>query len=264
MKNPFKKNYVVFGPQGGLSTSLTLPEGFNPQTGKCPMVILVHGFLARKSMYPIKSMAKRLASEGIASISFDCNGHGKSEGRFIEMTVPKVIADLRAVFEYVKTLPYVSDIAFLGHSQGGLAAGMLAGMLEEEGDTRKPSCMVMMAPAAAIKYDALAGCSLGVKYDPANPPEYVRMFVFKLGREYIQTAQQLPIYEESGKYKGKVCLIQGTEDKIVKPSYSEKYHESFESSELHLLEGEGHMLTKDKEAVLGIALSFLKANLDKK
>ena len=41
---PRKEEYAVFGTQGGISTKITLPNGFNPETDKCPMVILMHGF----------------------------------------------------------------------------------------------------------------------------------------------------------------------------------------------------------------------------
>ena len=127
-----KPSYEVFGPQGGISTAITLPEGFNPASDKCPMVILMHGFMANKNMAPIKGLAKALAKEGIASIRFDFDAHGKSEGQFIKMTIANEIEDARAVLQYVKTLPYVSKIAFAGHSQGGVIAGMLAGFFRDD------------------------------------------------------------------------------------------------------------------------------------
>ena len=37
-------------------------------------------------------------------------------------------AESRAIWEYARSLPYVSGIGFLGHSQGGVAASMTAGL----------------------------------------------------------------------------------------------------------------------------------------
>ena len=37
------REYQVRGPQGGIAFKVTLPEGFNPDTDRCPMVILMHG-----------------------------------------------------------------------------------------------------------------------------------------------------------------------------------------------------------------------------
>lgn len=251
-----KKNFAVYGEQGGISTVITLPEGFNTASDRCPMVILMHGFMANKKFHPIPTLAKALAKAGIASISFDFNAHGKSEGKFIDMTIANEISDAKAVFEYVKTLPYVTEIGFAGHSQGGVIAGMLAGELED--DPRKPACMVLLAPAAVLKDDAIAGQCMGKKYDASNPPEYVSVMFHKLGRKFILAAQKLPVYETSAAYTGKVFIIHGTQDKIVPVSYSEKYHEIYPGSTLQLIEGENHFLSQQKDSIAASVASFFK------
>lgn len=254
-----RRSYTIFGTQGGISTAIKLPEGFNPDTDKCPMVILMHGFMAKKTMHPIPLIAEKLAQQGIASIRFDFNAHGKSEGRFVDMTIANEIEDAKAVLSYVKTLPFVNKVAFLGHSQGGVIAGMLAGMLE--GTPDRPTCMVQLAPAAVLKDDAIAGVCMNAKYDPANPPEYVNVMFHKLGRTFILAAQKLPIYETSAKYTGPVCLIHGTGDKIVPLRYSKEYDSLYKDSILHVIEGEGHFLRKKKDQVVSVAVDFLKSKL---
>ena len=59
------------------------------------MVILMHGIFSSKDYNPMPALAKGLAKAGIASIRFDFNGHGKSEGRKQDMTIEKEIADPR-------------------------------------------------------------------------------------------------------------------------------------------------------------------------
>lgn len=44
------EDYKVYGPQGGLAMEVTLPEDFNEDTDKCPMVILMHGIFSSKNM----------------------------------------------------------------------------------------------------------------------------------------------------------------------------------------------------------------------
>ena len=127
------REYQVFGPQGGIAFKISVPEGFNPETDRCPIVILMHGIFSSKDFNPMPALAKGLAAEGIASIRFDFDGHGKSEGRMQDMTVEKEIADARAIWDYVTTLPYVDRIGLLGHSQGGVIASMTAGRLAAEG-----------------------------------------------------------------------------------------------------------------------------------
>ena len=55
-----KKNFDVYGEQGGISTCITLPKGFDTVSDRCPMVILMHGFMANKKFHPIPTLAKAL------------------------------------------------------------------------------------------------------------------------------------------------------------------------------------------------------------
>ena len=109
------REYKVHGPQGGLAMDITLPKGFDPETEKCPMVILMHGIFSSGNIVPIPSLARELAEVGIASIRFDFGGHWRSEGEMQHMTIGKEIEDALAMWEYVQSLPYVSDIGLLGH-----------------------------------------------------------------------------------------------------------------------------------------------------
>ena len=70
--------YEVKGPQGGISTMLVLPESFDREKDTCPLAILMHGFLSKKELYPVPAIAGALAKEGIASLRFDFDAHGKA------------------------------------------------------------------------------------------------------------------------------------------------------------------------------------------
>jgi len=248
-----QKLFSIDGPNGRLSALLQTPERVE---GKMPLVILMHGFLSNKKLEPLKGIANALEKDGIASLRFDFDGHGKSEGRFQDMTVLTELADAECVFNYVRSLDFVDGIALLGHSQGGVVAGMLAGKLKAE-----VKALVQLAPAAVLKDDALNGVLMGKHYDPANPPETLRVFFRKVGRNYFTVAQTLPIYETSALYEGPVCLIHGTRDKIVPYSYSEKYHSTYKDSVLHLLEEENHIMSKKRKEVVCLSADFLRKSL---
>ena len=184
---------TVNGPQGRLSTKVTLPAGFDTEKDSCMMVILMHGIFASKDWSPMPVLARELARQGIASVRFDFNGHGKSEGRMEEMTIARELADARAVWEAVKALPYVSSVARLGHSQGGAVASMLAGELANEGEY--PVGLVLLAPGSIIKEATQAGRFFGKEFDPKNPPAYIKCFnTYKLGHDYLVQTQLLDIY----------------------------------------------------------------------
>ena len=252
------REYQVRGPQGGLAMKVTLPEGFNPETGRCPMVILMHGIFSSKDYNPMPALAKGLARSGIASIRFDFDGHSKSEGRMQDMTIENEIADAMAIWEYAKGLPYVTEIGFLGHSQGGVVASMTAGRLAMQGNA--PAGLVLIAPGAVIKEACQGGRFFNARFDPKDPPEFIRCWGFmRLGREYLISTQTLDIYGTAAAYKGRALILHGTEDSIVPVWCSEKYDETYgEMSEFTLIEGENHLISRRRDEVVRRTVSFFE------
>lgn len=252
------RDFKVHGPQGGIAMDITLPKGLDPETEKCPMVILMHGIFSSGNIVPIPALARELADNGIASIRFDFGGHWRSEGEMQQMTIGKEIEDALAMWEYAKTLPYVSEIGLLGHSQGGVVASMTAGILESRGE--KPAGLVLIAPGSVVQEACRNGRFFGAEFNPADPPEFVKCFgIMKLGREYILSTQDLDIYGTAKAYTGPVTLIHGSKDTIVPMSCSERYVETYgDRSELIVVEGENHLITRKKKKVVVLSVGFFK------
>ena len=246
----------ITGPEGNISYTVLLPEGFNPATDRCPMVVLMHGIFSNKGRNPGSAIAKALAKEGIASIRFDFNGHGKSDGRTVDMTIDKEIADAMAVWEYVKALPYVSKIGILGHSQGGVIASMTAGMLA--GSAIVPEGVVLMAPGSIIKDACQAGRFFNARFDPANPPDHISCFgLFKLGKDYLTSTQTLDIFGTAALYTGPVLILHGSQDGIVPIWCSEKYNESYgDHARLVVIDKENHRFTRRRKEAVREVVSF--------
>ncbi len=206
------------------------------------MAILMHGFTANRNTALLRQIADNLRDENVASVRFDFNGHGESDGKFENMTVPNEIEDGKAILDYVRTDPHVRNIFLIGHSQGGVVASMLAGLYP---DLIKK--LVLMAPAASLKDDALKGNTQGALYNPDHVPDLVPLVGNKMGKKlggfYIRTAQVLPIYEVSQRYSGPVSIIVGSKDKVVDPKYSKKYDEVYSNSQLHVIENGDHSFT---------------------
>jgi pimeloyl-ACP methyl ester carboxylesterase len=240
----------IAGDHGQLASILQRPD----KAGPCPLVILMHGFTSSKNDPIITSLANGLEKNGVASLRFDFNGHGASEGLFQDMTVPNEIADAQKVYAYAKKLPGVTCVALAGHSQGGVVASMLAGEL----GSAQVKALALLAPAGVLRDDALSGNVFGIKFNPYNPPEYIEIFGgHKVGRRYIQTATTLPIYETAARYQGPACIIHGTGDQIVPYSYGERYARIYPDSELHLLPGLDHMFSLDLDQAANLAIAFL-------
>lgn len=243
-------NVEIDGALGKLSAVVYRPD---LQEGeKSSLVILMHGFMSEKRERVMTTIASELQEKGIAYIRFDFNGHGDSEGDFQNMTVANEIEDAKKIYEYARSLDFVGDIVLLGHSQGGVVASMVAGDLGSE----NISGLVLMAPAAVLKDDALNGEMFGVRFDPVNIPEYVQVFNRRVGREYIKVAQTLPIYETAARYEGPVCIIHGMSDEIVPYSYGERYKDGYKDAALHLVEGENHAFSRKLDEVKNIVVDF--------
>ena len=253
-----QKGETVFidGHHGRLKALIQKPE--LQQGEKCPMVIFCHGFSGTKDGPLFELVADTLQAHGIASIRFDFNGHGESEGEFKDMTVPNEIEDAKKVVEYVRDLRYVSTIAIGGHSQGGVVAAMTAGQLSEELGEPAFKAVALMAPAAVLRDDAIRGSTMGKQYDPFDPGEYVELWGgLKLGGEYIRTSFSLPIYETAAKYQGPALIIHGNGDRVVPYTYGERFHQIWPKSELVIQEYFDHGFSQNVYRTTDIVADYL-------
>ena len=97
-----KEILSLSGSEGKLYAELQ-----KPVTGaeKLPLVIICHGFTANCNTELLTDIANDLQEQGIASLRFDFNGHGKSDGEFQNMTVLNEIEDLKDVISWALSQP---------------------------------------------------------------------------------------------------------------------------------------------------------------
>jgi len=116
-----------------LAGTLTLPE----RNGPFPAVILLSGsgpqdrdeFIPQFPGYkPFAWIADYLARSGFAVLRYDDRGAGKSTGQHDTATSADFSADAEAAFNYLLSRREVdaNKVGFLGHSEGGLLAAMVA------------------------------------------------------------------------------------------------------------------------------------------
>ena len=227
---------------------------------KYPLLVLCHGFGGDKEGKLFDCLVDSLNKKGIAVLRFDFNGHGKSEGKFEDMTVPNEIEDAKCILRYASSLPWVSEFALGGHSQGGVVSAMTSGQLaiHPEQGIKPISAVVLLAPAAVLRDDALRGNTFGKMYDPKNPPAKIEMWGGKfLGGNYIRTAVNLPIYETAKNYQGPECVLHGDADRVVPYTYGQRFHYLNKQSEWHLLPDADHGFSNQEEKSAHIVSEFL-------
>ena len=251
------ENVKIQGDHGLLDAVIQKPKMKDGE--KVRVAIICHGFGSNKERPLLRTIADSLQAKGFASIRFDFNGCGKSEGKFEDMTVPNEIEDAKRVIAYAIQQPWAGDISLVGHSQGGVVASMVAGELK--GSIRS---IALCAPAAVLRDDALRGQLQGGTYDAGNIPEIVTVpgRNIKVGRNYCVSAQILPIYETALQYEGPVILVHGTADRIVPYTYSERYKNGYKNAKLCLLPGVDHSFTVkgSVERAASLVSNFLVRN----
>lgn len=120
----------VLGPMGELDVLVAKPQ--LQQGEKCPVVVLMHGFISRKENPLFDEMEKQLLDKKVAVVRFDFDGHGQSEGDFSKMTVTSEVEDAKAMIRYAHSLEFANGVSIAGHSQGGLIASLVAGEMGAE------------------------------------------------------------------------------------------------------------------------------------
>ena len=99
-----------------LNAKLDMPTG---NMGKCPLVIVIHGFTGHMEERHITAVSDLFNQMGLATLRVDMYGHGNSDGKFENHTLYKWINNAIAVIDYARSLHFVTDIYLCGHSQGG-------------------------------------------------------------------------------------------------------------------------------------------------
>ena len=229
---------------------------FTPEdSGPFPAVIVSHGFMANQGS--VRQYAEALAQEGFAAFIFDfCGGciRGQSDGATEDMTVLTEVEDLKAVIAWALSRPFVrgDKLILMGCSQGGFVSAITAAQMGEQVER-----LVLFYPALCIPDNARAGKMMFYRFDPANIPDILGKRPITLGGDYARTVIEKDPYEMIGDYSGPVLIVHGTEDKIVKLSYSEKAQKRYgeERCQLVKIPGAGHGFRKTKDQT---AIAFLR------
>lgn len=227
-------------------------------TGRKPAVILMHGMMG-DSGYDggslLQQLAEKLAVAGFKAVRFDFNGHGRSGGEFANADVFNETEDALAVLRYVEAMDDVDGVYLLGHSLGGVIAGIVAGLENE-----RIKGLVMLAPAANIKNDALKGELLGVAYDPVRIPDDIELDGGKasVDGKFVRINRMLPVYEAAALFKGQALAIQGKHDQVLKTPVVKNYEKAMARCTASVFEDLTHAFDgMDRQLALNEAVQFL-------
>ena len=258
-RKPARESLYLLGPNGSIYTEIHYPKGFDKAKGKYPVAVLMHGLTCTIHTPPVPVLRKMLTDKGYVCVLFDFDAHGRSGGDILENTMLTEIEDADLVCRYMRTREYARELVFLGHSQGGLIAAMLAARMEKSGCP--PKGIVLLAPGTAVQDYARKGRFVWVHADPDNLPDWIQILWIRLGKKYLQTTQTLPIFELSAGFTGPVCMLQGTLDEFMPYHCNDGYAEAFSNCTYHVIPGEDHLFLLRTCKMKSIVADFL-SNLD--
>lgn len=223
---------------------------------RCPLLIIIHGLMGHMEEEHLSALAQEAVVNGFAALRAEMYGHGQSGGTFADHTVGKWLENIQAVTEYAKSLDFVSSLYLAGHSQGGLAAAMAAGMRPQ--DYR---ALVLLSPSLNIPEDARQGNFLNTfRFDPGHIPA---SFVYdgrQLKGEYLHDAQSIRTEEYIGMYRKPVLIIHGDRDEVIPVSVSEKAVEQYSDCRLVTAAGDDHDYHFHADRMTDAAMRFLQEN----
>lgn len=249
------KTVEIQGSVGTLRGDLRIPqEALNGE--KVPMVIICHGLTASRNEPLLNGVAMSAQKAGMASVKFDFNGHGGSDGSFSNHNLLNEEEDLEKIYEWVKGLDYVDAqrIAVLGHSQGGAVVSLFAGRHTELGG------LILCAPATLelqnMPWERI-GDQMPLAFQEKLPDSIMFAPGHYLGKSYILAVKDTDIAGELANYRGPVCILHGDRDSMIPVSHAKAIHAILPQSELHVLPGLEHGFQPDEQQAIDAAADFL-------
>ena len=222
-----------------------------PEEKTTSLVIILHGFGSTKDRPHNIQAAKAMREAGCATLRFDLYGHGESGGEFRKHTLFKWISNTLTVIDWARENGF-KRIYLSGHSQGGLAAALTAGM---EHDRIKG--LILRAPAFLIPECARKGNMLGNSFDPNHIPDIaVALNGLSLDGNYARTAQMIHV-EDAFRFTGPVLILHGAEDDIVPLDDSRKASEQYMDCELKVMTGETHHFNRHPEQMMQLLKDWI-------
>ena len=230
--------------------------------GEIPVAILLHGLGTDHSW--CDDIAWTLADNGIASVRFDYNGTGKSDGAQEDMTISSEVQDTIAMLDYVEGLKFTDpdNIFFIGKSMGAVNATLAAHERQDE-----VKAMVLWYPGFSVVDSVRHGLLLGQFFKPWDPPETVYAGdsfygYYTYGREFILEAQELDYKPACQDFKEPVLILHGTHDYITPLFFSFETEKLFPDCELRVIPGGMHGFWGPQEFMaLDLMMEFLKEQI---
>ncbi|MFI2613096.1 alpha/beta fold hydrolase [Kitasatospora sp. NPDC018619] len=250
-----------------------------------PLVLLVHGWAASRTVW--HAVAQQLAAAGHTVATYDQRGHASSTSGREPISIERLARDLDTVVGTL--LAPGQPVVVVGHSGGGYAALAWAAALSDAKSTKDPKGAEAGASVGQLAGLVLVSTASHGQNTPANEVRMMGSKLFSralrtpwLGRRLLSgthgPSASLPAREanrllfastspavraacfastqEMDQRPGlagitaPTAVVTGTEDKIVKPSFSQELAAALPHADLHRIPDTGHMVPLEAPRLL--------------
>ncbi len=227
--------------------SLTLKEGIEIKgyewesthpNGKT--VLIAHGYASY--FYKFEQYIQPLLKEGFRVIGFDAPGHGRSQGKYINVIIYRDA--IHAIMEAFGPIDH-----FVGHSLGGLTLSLIAETIEAP-ETHK---FVLIAPATKTSSTFEGFFSL-MRFSPELKKAYYEL-VESLSGKHISYFEADRAIED---FQGKVLWVHDQDDPVCSYKDLENFKNKDPKNTMFLITNNlGHNKIYKTQAVIDKIVSFL-------
>lgn len=245
-----EKEYYIDQDGFKLHAKLAFPE---TEEEKYPVVILVHGLTGHMEEPHIIAIRDTVAECGYACLRVELYGHGMSDGEFKHHNVMEWVMELIRVIDHVREWEQSTDIILAGHSQGGLATILTAGLKADQ-----LKAIIPLSPATCIRDSCLEGDFFGQKFDSKTIPEELHFWEDKVVTgNYVRVGRVLPIEQSIAAYDGPALVIHGTKDESVPYACGVAAAAGYKNGTLVSIEGDSHCYDYHVDQVCDAVRAFL-------
>lgn len=201
--------------------------------GKHGIAIISHGFNGTHHFG--RDYFKTLNDLGYAVYTFDfpCGSvNSQSDNNTMNMSVSDEKESLKTIVKYFQKQKNIDKkrIVLIGESQGGLVSALAAAELKKQ-----VSNLILIYPALCIPDN------WNSRYPNVEDiPEVSEIWGVKLGKKFMMDIRPMKPYQTIGKYKGRVLIVHGTDDKVVPLDYSKRAVETYKDASLKIIDKAGH------------------------
>lgn len=223
---------------GALSARLDLPLG-----AVRAYALFAHCFTCSKDLLAARTIADRLAGQGIAVLRFDFTGLGASEGEFASTNFSSNVADLKSAADYLRA-NFAAPEILIGHSLGGAAVLAVAGDIPEV-----KAVVTIAAPADASHVEKQFAAHVDAIEAEGAVAVKLAGRPFTIRRQFLEDIRGTRLTDRIGAMRKALMVMHSPVDELVGIDNASaiftaaRHPKSFVS-----LDGADHLLTKRADA----------------